>query len=344
MELTDEVTIKQCLDGNIDVFGLIVEKYQKQVYSICYHIVGNFADAQDLTQDIFIKAYSNLASLREPLRFSSWLRSISINICKRWLQNRKDYLPLETIAQTDEELLDDPSPQEKMETDERYSFVMKAMDSISEKNRLVTVMYYIDDLSYQEIGDFLNLSGATVRSRLHRARKELKGELITMIEDTFKENRLPEGFADKIKSIILGNTTIQELINKFGIPDKYSYWDTSKKELPDSVDYDKLGISFATFGTEKIDEIRFEEDNNDYLYEGKIHIGSSLEEVISFFGEPSTIVTGKSVDWHTNKVLYKDTEGKIGECYIYYRDIGVRMFFLNYQVCALYLRTPGTTP
>jgi len=342
MELTDEVTIKQCLEGDVNAFSLIVEKYQHQVYSICYHIVGNFEDAHDLAQDTFVKAYLNLASLREPLKLASWLRSISTNVCKRWLHNRKDYLPLETIVQTEKELLDDPSPQENIEADERCSFVWKAINSITEKNRPVIVMYYIDGLSYQEIGDFLNLSETTVKSRLHRAREELKGELISMVEDTFKKNKLPEGFADKIKSIILGNTTIQELINKFGTPDRYSHWDTSKKEFPDSVDYDKLGISFATFGTEKIREIRVE-GNDDYLYTGKIHLGSSLDEVISFFGEPSKIVTGGSINCHTNKVLYKDIEGEIGRCYIDYKDVGVRMFFLNDEVCALYLRVPGTT-
>lgn len=156
---------------------------------------------------------------------------------------------------------------------------------------------------------------------------------------------------EKVKRIIPGKTTREQVIEVFGKPDRYVWGEKtfSEEDLPDLVArggvyvmvYDEVGVNFAVWNT--VGEVRVE-SNKDYSYEGRIGLGSSLEDVIYFFGEPSETVAGESINWHTNKVLYKDVKGQTGRCYIYYRDMGIRMFFVDYKVRAFYLRVPDTTP
>ena len=77
--------VKKSLDGDIKSFGELVEKYRQTVYALCYHRIGNFQDAQDLVQEIFLKVYLSLNQLRDPGKFSGWLYRIVINSCNLWL-------------------------------------------------------------------------------------------------------------------------------------------------------------------------------------------------------------------------------------------------------------------
>jgi RNA polymerase sigma factor (sigma-70 family) len=200
MKLSDQAIVKQCLEGDGNAFGLLVAKYQNAVYGLCYHIVGNFADAQDLTQETFVRAYLDLAKIRDLSKFASWLYRVTVNVCKRWLRDRKgaNDLPLEAIARQGNELGHDGSPEENAEAEELCLSVREAIASLSERSRLAITLYYIDGLSYEEIGDFLSLSRSAVKSRLHRARKQLKEELISMVEDNFDKHKLPEDFPEKV--------------------------------------------------------------------------------------------------------------------------------------------------
>lgn len=200
MKLSDEVIIRRCLEGDGNAFSLLVEKYQNAVYGLCYHLVGNFTDAQDLTQESFIRAYLDLSQIRTPSKFAGWLYRVTANVCKMWLRNRKeaDNLPLETLMQVREELADTRSLEEHAEVEDMRISIRDAISSLSEKNRLVITLYYIDGLSYDEIGDFIGLSESTIKSRLHRGRKQLKEELISMVEDDFSKHKLPEDFPEKV--------------------------------------------------------------------------------------------------------------------------------------------------
>jgi RNA polymerase sigma-70 factor (ECF subfamily) len=354
MKLSDEVIVKRCLEGDGNAFSLLVAKYQNAVYGLCFHMVGNFTDAQDLTQEAFVKAYLDLARMREPSRFASWLYRITGNVCKMWLRARKgaDGLPLGAVVQAEEQFADNGSPEEHAEAEELCLSVREAIDSLSERNRLAVTLYYIDGLSYEEIGDFLGLSESAIKSRLHRARTQLKKELIPMIEENFGKHRLPDDFPEKIKGIIPAKATREQVIEVFGKPERYIWGreTLSEKDLPDRVarglkyimDYDNdLGVHVGMGDT--VWEVRIE-SNKDYSYEGRIHLGSSLEDVISFFGEPSETIAGEPICWwYTNRVLYRDIEGKVGRCYIHYKDMGVRMFFLDYRVRAIYLCKPKMT-
>jgi RNA polymerase sigma factor (sigma-70 family) len=342
MRSSDDAIVKRCLEGDVNAFSLLVERYQNVVYGLSYHMIGNFADAQDLTQESFIKAYITLSRIKDPAKFASWLYRITVNACNNWLRDRKgaDDLPLEAVAQTGAAYSSTRSPEEHAEAEELCISVREAIAALSERNRLTVTLYYMDGLSYAEIGSFLSLSQSAVKSRLHRAREQLKEGLISMVEDCFSEHKLPEDFPERIRRIIPGDTTSQQIIEVFGKPDAYHWGEKtfSEGDLPDRyvMNYAELGVAFAV-GKYAVWEVRIHR-NEDYSYEGKIHLGSSVNDVISFFGEPSETITGGQIDWSRNKVLYMDTKGRTGRCYIHYKDIGVRIFFSDYRVRGLYLR------
>ncbi len=100
----------------------------------------------------------------------------------------------------EENLLDkrSPSPQETVETDELRAKVQRAISSLSEKNRLALTLYYIDGLSYEEIGTFLDIPMTTIKSRLYKARKKLKKEVLQMTKDEFQQSPLPEDFSSQV--------------------------------------------------------------------------------------------------------------------------------------------------
>ncbi len=342
MRSSDDAIVKRCLEGDVNAFSLLVERYQNAVYGLCYHMIGNFADAQDLAQESFIKAYMTMSRIKDRAKFASWLYRITINACNRWLRDRKgvDDLPLAVLAETAAAYSSGRSPEEHAEAEELCISVREAIAALSERNRLTVTLYYMDGLSYAEIGNFLSLSESAIKSRLHRAREQLREEMISMVEDCFSKNRLPEDFPERIRSIIPGDTTRQQVIEAFGKPDEYFWGGKTFPEgsLPDLYEmvYGDLGIAFAV-GEYTVWEVRVHE-NEDYSYEGKIHLGSSVEDVISFLGEPSETIIGGQIDWSRNKVLYRDIEGWTGRCYIHYKDIGIRMFFWDYKVRAIYLR------
>ncbi len=187
--------VKKSLNGDIKSFGELVEKYRQTVYALCYHRIGDFQDAQDLVQEIFLKVYLSLNQLRDPGKFSGWLYRIAINSCNLWLRKRsKKTLSLED---PDKYQHISPSVYEGYQRKELESKIKEALSRLSENNRLVITLHYLGGHSYNEIADFLNLPLTTVKSRVHEGRKQLKKELINMVRKFLRKKRLSEEFIEQ---------------------------------------------------------------------------------------------------------------------------------------------------
>jgi RNA polymerase sigma-70 factor (ECF subfamily) len=180
--------------GDKSAFNQLVHQYQTFVYKITLGYVKNHADAEDMTQETFIRAFQNLHQLKEPEKFAGWLRTIAENLSKRWMSQYHEMLSWEAM-QHDLSLyfvqgqvynyLQQPilTPAEVYEAKEFSESILTAIDALSEKNRVVVEMFYLDGLSYQEISTVLKVPVTTVESRLFRARKQLKQEMIKMLEE-----------------------------------------------------------------------------------------------------------------------------------------------------------------
>lgn len=201
-EKPDTTLVGEARSGSRDAFCELVRRYQDHAYGLAVALVSDFDLAQDVVQEAFVCAYSHLAKLREPERFAGWLRGIVRNTARRALRNREhDRLLVEKLCGSGVEPEPVRSPAESAEAMERRHLVQHALQRLPQRNREAVTLHYVDGLSYADIAGFLGVTRTTVKGRLQRGREQLREEL-TMVEDTFDKERLPDEFAEEIAGII----------------------------------------------------------------------------------------------------------------------------------------------
>ena len=190
----DEKLVSQTLSGDRDAFGVLVHKYQEMVYTYVFQKVRNEADAQDVTQEVFLRAYRNLYQLRHPHQFRSWLYTIMSNECNRWLVRVTKTRQRETGLEdaTEEAVRIDPkytTPTEEWRVD-----LEQAIAGLPDDNRVAVSMFYMSNCSLKEISEFLGVSVNTVKGKLHRARQQLGSALSDRYGKFLKDHKLKGGF------------------------------------------------------------------------------------------------------------------------------------------------------
>jgi len=193
----DGYVIHKCLNGDPAAFGLLVDKYRESIYGLAYSKLGNFHDAEDVTQEVFIKAYQKLRTLKRYDSFLAWLYSITTNLCKNWLRSRS--------RRPDKESIEDRKPEtfsilsiDSYRQENMLESVREAVDSLPEIYRQVLILHYLSGMSGKEIARLLGTSSGNIRQRLLRARALLREEMHTMVPEAFKEQRLRVGFTFRI--------------------------------------------------------------------------------------------------------------------------------------------------
>ena len=191
MRATDAELVSLTRAGDNAAFGELVRRYQGLMYGLAYHRIGNFADAQDIAQEVFVKAYRHLSQLNEPERFTAWLRTMTTNECKMWLRASRRTVSLE---ETEALPSHESEPDESWRRRERQAEVRKAVAALPERSRLIVSLHYLSGLSQREIGEFLGMRTNTVSQHLSRARRRLKRILMAEIEEAYAMNKLPDSF------------------------------------------------------------------------------------------------------------------------------------------------------
>jgi len=183
----DTRLVGECLKGDSESFAVLVRKYQDRLHNVVFRVVGNAEDARDLVQDVFVQAYRSLARFHGDSAFFTWLYRIAMNAAishKRRARVIASYDsarettgfdPAEDTSQTD--------PSAPLEQDDRVRQVRAALDSMPPDYRAVLVLKEIDGQKYEAIAQILNCPIGTVRSRLHRARAELRERLKQALEE-----------------------------------------------------------------------------------------------------------------------------------------------------------------
>lgn len=171
----DEELIHAILKGNGELYGDIVNRYQTGLYRTAYYYTQNVEDARDLTQDILIKAYNNLAKFKQSSAFSTWLYRIAVNHCLDWCRRKKpQYLEACTM---DNLCSEEDSPEDFVLQQEITSEVQTAVASLPVIYSTVLILYYFEDFSPQQIAEITDTPKRTVETRLFRGRKMLKDKL-----------------------------------------------------------------------------------------------------------------------------------------------------------------------
>jgi len=171
-----EALIRRARRGDQLALGALIRRYQNYVFRLCYLVMRNEQDAEDMTQETFVRACRALPrfEIREEASFEAWLYRIAVNCCRSRMR-RKWYqvLPWPDPAP---QLVVEPEeqPERRLLRAERRDTVMEAVDTLGEKHRLVVILRYYAGLSNEEIAHVLKIPSGTVRSRLHTARQRLK--------------------------------------------------------------------------------------------------------------------------------------------------------------------------
>jgi len=163
--------------GDRGAFEELVRAQRHRVYGLALRMLGNAAEAQDVAQEVFIRAHRGLAEFRGEARLSTWLYTIASRLCLNRLagtERRLGHHGEETLGRLADVR---PGPDETLERGELEEALHRAIAELPEERRVVVVLRDVEGLAYEEIADVLALPVGTVRSRLHRARLDLKEKL-----------------------------------------------------------------------------------------------------------------------------------------------------------------------
>lgn len=175
-----EATIQRAAEGDPSAWETIVPTYWRKVFNVAYRFVGTYDEAEDLTQEIFLKVFKSLSTFDRRANFQTWLISVSRNLCiDRYRSGRRDrqVFAREVDAATVQAESTGPSPHARVETQDRIALLREAFHGLSPTLRTAVLLRDIHELSYQEIAVRLGIAEGTVKSRINRGRAELARQI-----------------------------------------------------------------------------------------------------------------------------------------------------------------------
>ena len=175
-----EATIQRAGDGDQAAWETIVRTYWRKVFNVAYRFVGTYEEAEDLTQEIFLKVFRSLSTFDQRANFQTWLISVSRNYCiDRYRSGRRDreIFAREVNAADVQAEAPGPSPHARVELQDRVALLREALRGLSPPLRTAVLLRDIHELSYQEIASQLGVAEGTVKSRINRGRAELAKQI-----------------------------------------------------------------------------------------------------------------------------------------------------------------------
>ena len=193
ISLDDAVLVRQCQNGDSEAMTCLIVKYQDRVYNAIYKICQNYDDAAELTQDTFVKVLENINSFRGKSSFYTWLFRVAVNHTLNYCKRRFKLSPMNLDASNDlfeenkgklQAVLADPNgvdPVAVAQQRELSEIVVNLIAQLKQEYRVVLVLRDIEQMSYDEIAEVLQIEIGTVKSRLSRARTQLRELLETVL-------------------------------------------------------------------------------------------------------------------------------------------------------------------
>jgi RNA polymerase sigma-70 factor (ECF subfamily) len=184
-EVSDQELVLRAQQHDRRAFDLLMERYQGRIYALLYHMTSNKQDAEDLLQDVFLKAFKALPKFKGNSSFYTWVYRIGVNTAINFTKKRKRKQAM-SLDDLDMRIEHDPAlvqmssqdtPDRNLNLKDLQKKLNNALLTLSEKHRTVVVMHDVQGLPHHEIGKVLGISSGTVRSRLFYARRQLQAEL-----------------------------------------------------------------------------------------------------------------------------------------------------------------------
>lgn len=179
--------VRRAQAGDLEAFNWIVRRFQDRAVAYAATVLGSFHGGQDAAQEAFVEAYCTLHTLRAPEAFPVWFRKVVFKQCDRLTRNNQvSTIPIQAV-----EHLPSPAPdlEEIVQRHQIQEEVSRAIQSLPEGQRTVITLFYMGGQSHQDLAEFLGLPVTTVKSRLNQGRNQLKGKMLTMLNDNLSESR-----------------------------------------------------------------------------------------------------------------------------------------------------------
>ena len=192
--MTDQALVKKIQEGDTAAMNRMVETYQDMIFRTCYGFVRNEEDANDLSQEVFIKAYRSINKFRGDSKLSSWLYRIAVNLSLNHIRDTNKRNIFQRIGEMFKQDDDNPSgnydpeagesssPESSMSREEQTAAMNQALEKLPEKQRTAFTLHKYDELSYEEIAEIMHTSISSVESLMHRAKKNLQATLLTFYQ------------------------------------------------------------------------------------------------------------------------------------------------------------------
>lgn len=188
-----EALIQRCLRGEQTAWELIVKQHWRKVFNVAYKFVGRHDEAEDLTQDIFVKVFKSLESFDRRANFQTWLISVSRNLCidhYRSVRRERESVDRSIDATDLSPVSPDAGPMAGLEQRDRVALLRQALSALPPTLRTAVILRDLQELSYQEIADRLRLPEGTVKSRINRGRTELARQ-VRLLDEQFTRDSEP---------------------------------------------------------------------------------------------------------------------------------------------------------
>ena len=229
---TDAELVALARNGEKAAFSHLIKRYQTLAMRVAQKMMSRNDIAQELMQEAFLQAYFSLDRLRDDNKFSSWLCGIVINVCRSHIRHQKiNFLSFEEVMggiRIDGDIFRSasPSPMKVAQERELYNLVLKAVNSLSPKNRTTVLLFYFEQLTIYEISALLNSSVTAIKGRLHKARKQLKDKLLPL----YSENESII-LASQNKNMI--EVTVADLLSPNEVCQSYIVilWDETNRQI-----------------------------------------------------------------------------------------------------------------
>ena len=196
----DTVDVRAYISGEREALDRLVIRHKDRIFSLCYRLLGDYDEAEECTQETFVKVFRSIGSFRLESSFSTWLYSIAVNTCKN-RRNSADYRFWRRVFRLGQDSDSDdagdgpdmdiadqgPSPLAQLAEKEREALLQSAMNTLSYEHRMVIVLRHVKELSYEEISKITGYNLGTLKSTLARARLRLQKAIL----DVYREN--PDG-------------------------------------------------------------------------------------------------------------------------------------------------------
>jgi len=176
-ERDDVQLVQASQQGDQDAFSILMQRHQRSVFNLSLHMLQNYEDADEITQEVFLAAWQGLPAFRSKARFSTWLYRIAYHCCLRQIERCKRERTQYSVIQA-EWLLEEKQAEDLLELCDQQTIVREQMERLPIRYRVVLILRHLQEMTYAEMADILSLPVGTVKTHLFRARNLLKERIV----------------------------------------------------------------------------------------------------------------------------------------------------------------------